>query len=75
MPVLVLADQLLIGYKAQDGVAEARAGDPMLLGDDAPCRSLPIGKGEEDYPFVAIQPIPNRLKRIRGLGQGEVDGR
>ena len=47
----------------------------MLLGDDAPSWSLAIGKGEKDYPLVAVQTIPNGLVRIRGLRQGEVDGR
>ena len=75
MPIFALADQLLIGHKAQEGVTKARARDPMLLGDDAPGRGLTIGKGEEDYALVAIQPIPHRLVRIRSLRQGVIDGR
>lgn len=75
MPVLVLADQLLIGHKAQEGIAEARARDPMLLRDDAPSRSLAVGKGEKDYPLVAVQAIPDGLVRIRGLGQNALDVR
>jgi len=67
--VLGLADQLLIGHEAQEGVTEARPGNPVLLRHDAPSRSLTIGKCEKDYPLIPTKPIPYGLMRICRLRQ------